>query len=136
MEISNNKGKELIYTHTPKLNSSEIEERFEEDAKETGLMLKKHFAFSKFLPEVGFEIKEYASVFELCKPSIAAKILNVRPELSIFMPCRISVFDKDGVTYVSTPDMSLHIDSMDLDDELKQEMSDVYNQMLGMIQKW
>jgi len=43
-------------------------------------------------------------VIELCKPELAGKILELNHErsVSVFMPCRISVFEKqDGKTYLS-----------------------------------
>ena len=73
----------MIFVYQTKLSCSEIENRIEEDAKHFGLMMKKHFPFSKNLPENGFEIKEHASVFELCKASVAANLLNTQPELNV-----------------------------------------------------
>ncbi|MBK7030388.1 MAG: DUF302 domain-containing protein [Bacteroidales bacterium] len=43
-------------------------------------------------------------VIELCKPELAGKILELNHErsISVFMPCRISVYEKeDGITYLS-----------------------------------
>jgi uncharacterized protein (DUF302 family) len=43
-------------------------------------------------------------VIEICKPELAGKILEMNHEraLSVFMPCRISVYEKeDGKTYIS-----------------------------------
>ena len=123
----------MIYTHKPKLNSTQIEERIEEDGKKIGLVLKKHFPFSKNLPENGFDIKEHASVFELCKMSMAAKLLNTQPELNVLMPCRISIYDKNGETFVSTPDMSIQLEMFDCDEDLKKEILELYEDIMTMI---
>ncbi len=43
-------------------------------------------------------------VIEICKPDLAGKILEMNHErtVSVFMPCRISIFEKaDGITYLS-----------------------------------
>ncbi len=126
----------MIFTNRTVLTCEEIEACIEEDAKEFGLMMKKHYPFSKNLPANGFEIKEYASVFELCKPSVAADLLNTQPELNVLMPCRISVFEKDGVSYVSTPDLKMQLEILDCDDKLKEEILDLYHQMITMIKGW
>ena len=126
----------MIFTHKPKLNSLEIEERIEEDAKKLKLMLKKHFPFSVNLPENGFAINEHASVFEFCKAPLAAKVLNSVPELNVLMPCRISIYDKDGVTFVSTPDISVQIDSFDCDESIKKDMIELYKSMVTMIEQY
>lgn len=126
----------MIFTHRTTLSCQAIETRIEEDAKAFGLMMKKHYPFSKNLPDNGFEIKEHASVFELCNPSTAAELLNTQPELNILMPCRISVFEKDGVSYVSTPDLKMQLEILDCEDELKEEIIDLYDKMIIMIKRW
>ena len=123
----------MIFIHQAKLNCEQIEEKIEEEAKGYGLMLKKHFPFSKNLPENGFEIKEHASVFEFCKASVAAKLLNTQPELNVLMPCRISVYEKEGKAYVSTLDLSIALKSLECDDELKKEILALYEDMISMI---
>jgi uncharacterized protein (DUF302 family) len=43
-------------------------------------------------------------VIEICKPDLAGKVLEMNHEraVSVFMPCRISVYEKeDGNTYIS-----------------------------------
>lgn len=131
------KGKvNMIYTHKTRLSCDEIVSRIEEDAKQFGLMMKKHYPFSENLPESGFEINEYSSVFELCKPSIAAKVLNTQPQLNVFMPCRISVYEKDGVAFVSTPDLEVQLELLGYTITLKDEMLDLYHQIITMIKKW
>lgn len=126
----------MIFTHQTKLTCSQVEERIEEDAKSFGLMMKKHFPFSKNLPEAGFEIKEHASVFELCKPSLAAYLLNTQPELSVLMPCRISVYENEGQCFVSTPDINFSLQSIECDEELKKDIFNLYDNIITMIKGW
>lgn len=126
----------MIYTHRTRLTCDEIASRIEEDAKQFGLMMKKHYPFSESLPASGFEINEYSSVFELCKPSIAAKVLNTQPELNVFMPCRISVFEKDGISYVSTPNLEVQLEILGYTIKLKDEMLALYSQIITMIKGW
>lgn len=126
----------MIFTHQSKLTSEQVEERIEEEAKEIGLMLKKHFPFSQNLPQSGFEINEHVSIFEFCKPSLAAKVLNIQPELSILLPCRISVFEKEGASFISTTDIDFALRIIGCKDELKKEISDLYENITSMIKKF
>jgi uncharacterized protein (DUF302 family) len=50
----------------------------------------------------GYEVKP-VKVFSLCKPSHAYKILGSTDKrfVSALMPCRVSVFEKEGKTYIS-----------------------------------
>ena len=126
----------MIFIHKPKLSCEEIEDRIEEDAKKINLMLKHHYPFSANLPEMGFKINEYAGVFELCKGGLAAKLLNIQPELNILMPCRISVYRKDGVNYVSTPDLSVQLEILGCDKVLKKDILSLYEEITSMIKNW
>jgi len=126
----------LIFTHETKLSSTEIESRIEEEAKAFGLMMKKHFPFSKNLPESGYAIKEHASVFELCKPPVAARLLNMHPELCAFMPCRICVFEKEGKVYASTPDLNFSFENIICDETLKKDIFNLYDNIITIIKGW
>ena len=127
---------QLIYTHRSRTSALEIEKRIEGDAKVFGLMLKKHFPFSQNLPKSGFEIKEYASVFELCKGAIAAKLLNTQPELNILMPCRISIYQKEKEVFIATPNLEVQLDMFECDESLKKDILELYHDIVTMINKY
>ncbi len=126
----------MVFTHKTSLDCTSVESRIEEDAEALGLLLKKHFPFSKNLPSNGFEIREHASVFELCRPSLAAQLLNTQPELNVLMPCRISVYEKEGLCYVSTPDLKKQLEFFDCDATLKADILAMYEEMVAMMQRW
>lgn len=126
----------MIFTHKTKLDCKTIESRIEEDSKKINLMLKHHFPFSQNLPENGFDIKEYASVFELCRGSVAAKLLNTQPELNVLMPCRINLYEINGESFVSTPDLTAQLEILFCEDNLKKEILGLYEDIKQMITKW
>lgn len=54
-------------------------------------------------------------VIELCKPEYSGKMLELNDEriISVMMPCRVSVYEKeDGITYVGLLNNSLLADSL------------------------
>jgi len=126
----------MIYTLETKLNCEEIEAKIEEQAEGFGLMMKKHYPFSKNLPKSGFDINTHVSVFELCKAPIAAKVLNTHPEFSILLPCRISVFKKEGKCYVSTHNLSLIFENLECEASLKEEILGLYKNITDMMKSW
>ncbi len=126
----------MIFTHRAKLNAKGIENQIEENAKSINLMLKHTYPFSANLPKKGFDIKEYATVYELCIGSLAAKLLNTQPELSILMPCRINVYEIKGECFVSTPDLGIQLEVLKCKDDLKKEILSLYDDMIAMIKKW
>jgi len=126
----------MIFMCQTKLSCGEVEKRIEDDAKTFGLMMKKHFPFSKNLPEAGFVVNGHASVFELCKPSLAAELLNTYPELNVLMPCRISVFEKENICYASTPNLHVQLAAVECSEALKKDILDLYEDIITMIKGW
>ena len=127
---------QLIYTHRSITPALEIEKRIEDDAKVFGLMLKKHFPFSENLPKSGFEIKEHASVFELCKGAVATKLLNTQPELNILMPCRISIYQKENEVFIATPNLEVQLEMFECDESLKKDILELYQEIVTLINKY
>ncbi|PHR55729.1 MAG: hypothetical protein COA44_09745 [Arcobacter sp.] len=126
----------MIYTVEIKTSCEDIEKRIEKEAKAFGLMMKKHYPFSKNLPEAGFDINTHVSVFELCKAPIAAKVLNTHPELSLLLPCRISVYEKEGKGYVSTHNLASIFENLECEAELKKEILGLYKNITDMMKNW
>lgn len=66
------------------------------------------------LAKSGKEVRP-VQVVEICKPDFSGKMLELNHEriISIMMPCRISVYQKeDGKTYVALLDMTAMSDGM------------------------
>ena len=60
----------------------------------------------KSLAKSGKEVRP-VTVIEICKPEYSGKLLSLNYEriISVFMPCRISIYEKnDGKTYISLVD--------------------------------
>jgi uncharacterized protein (DUF302 family) len=138
-ETSDGKPKsgDLVFTHKAVSTFDEIEARVEKDAEALGLELKKHYPFSKNLPkQKGLEIKEDASVFELCNAPFAAELLNTQPELNVLMPCRISIYAKDGEVFVTIPNLETQLEALGAEGKLKANILDLYGKMVEMIKAW
>ena len=54
------------------------------------------------LQEKGFPIQQKITVFELCNPAGAQTVLQSHPEISVYLPCRVSIYEKDEQTVLST----------------------------------
>ena len=131
------KSGDLVFTHKAASGFDEIEARVESDAEAIGLELKKHYPFSKNLPaQKGLEIKEDASVYELCNAPLAAELLNTQPELNVLMPCRISIYAKDGEVFVTIPNLETQLEALGAEGELKANILDLYAKMVEMIKAW
>ena len=55
--------------------------------------------FKAKLKEKGVDFDRECLIYEVCNPQQAKKVLDVNPEISTALPCRISIYpDGDGVT--------------------------------------
>ena len=52
------------------------------------------------------------------------------------MPCRISLYEKNGESFVSTPDLTVQLEILSCEDNLKEEILGLYEDIKQMITKW
>ena len=50
----------------------------------------------------GVEMEHQGRIVEMCQPQAAKDVLTLAPEISAALPCRVSVFDRDGKVWLST----------------------------------
>lgn len=48
----------------------------------------------------GIDFADQCKVFEVCNPQQAASVLAIDMQLNMALPCRISVYSKDGKTHI------------------------------------
>lgn len=96
----------LILELKSKYSFSETVERITSGAKAKSWNIPVIHDLQKSLAKSGKEVKP-VTVIEICKPEFSGKLLELNYEriVSVFMPCRISVYEKDdGVTYIALID--------------------------------
>ncbi len=123
----------MLYTVESKNDLNRVKEEMEVKAKELGFGILKEYSFKKMLNEKGFPIEKDITVFELCNPSAAQKALTLHPELSVYLPCRISLYEKDGKTVLSTIALEDMLGSFDLESSFKKELSTIFDKLKKLI---
>jgi uncharacterized protein (DUF302 family) len=96
----------LIVELKSKYTFSETVERLSAEATARSWNIPVVHDLQKSLAKSGKEVKP-VTVIEICKPEYSGKLLELNYEriVSVFMPCRISVYEKDdGKTYVALID--------------------------------
>ncbi|MCF7668449.1 MAG: DUF302 domain-containing protein [Verrucomicrobia bacterium] len=80
----------------------------------------------------GVEFKNECRIFEVCNPIKAKEVLNQMMSISTALPCRISVFEEDGVIKVATilPTQMLRMFGAD---ELEETAAEVEEAIKAMI---
>lgn len=71
-----------------------------EAIKKRGLRVLHIHDISGMLASTGFSI-ELLSIVEFCSEEFASELLRMDLKMSLMMPCKISVYVKEGKTYIS-----------------------------------
>jgi len=91
----------LINVETEK-SVEEVSARLQEVAKSKGFGVMATHEVTEILKSKGHPINYRCVIIEVCQPKAASQVLSKNPLISTAMPCRISVFERDGRTVVST----------------------------------
>ncbi|MDF1877096.1 DUF302 domain-containing protein [Sulfurimonas sp. SAG-AH-194-L11] len=126
----------MIYktqTHYP---IDTVKSQLKEKAKSVGFGILGSYEFKKILKNKGFEIEKDITVYELCNPSAAASALNTLAEISVYLPCRLSIYDENGVTILSTIGIEDILSSTGIEGELKQHMQEIFEKIRALMNSW
>ncbi len=85
----------------------ETSKSFEQAATDLDAAVKRHnfgvlhvHDLGTTLRSKGIDFADQCKVFEVCSPQQAAKVLAIDLQLNMALPCRISVYSKDGKTHI------------------------------------
>ncbi|MDF1875410.1 DUF302 domain-containing protein [Sulfurimonas sp. SAG-AH-194-I05] len=126
----------MLYTVTTDTDLQTIKNEIATKAKEIGFGVLKEYPFKDILKEKGHPIERDITVYELCNPVAAQEALSKHPEVSVYLPCRISLYEHDGKAILSTIGVEDILKNFDLDDAFKTHMSDVFDKLKKLLSSW
>lgn len=65
-----------------------------------GFGLLHHYDFKKTLESKGFDLPNECRVLEVCNPKQASEVLHMDMAINMVLPCRISVYEESGKTFI------------------------------------
>jgi uncharacterized protein (DUF302 family) len=92
----------MIYTVQTTQPINTIKMQLERRAKEVGFGVLNSYEFQNILESKDFPIAKDITVYELCNPKAAQEALGTIPAISVYLPCRISVYEDAGKTTLVT----------------------------------
>jgi len=75
-------------------------------------------------------------VFELCNPPGAQQALSSIAAISVYLPCRISVYEEEGVSKLSTIGFEEILGAAESDEEFKAFMSILFENLKRVMHSW
>ncbi len=126
----------MIYTVTNTTDINIVKKELESKAKEVGFGLLNIYEFKRILEDKGFPIKKDITVFELCNPAGAQQALEYLAEISVYLPCRISVYEENGITTLSTIGIDAIVNTFDVDKRFASYMTILFENLKQIMHSW
>ncbi|WP_053362233.1 DUF302 domain-containing protein [Bacillus sp. FJAT-27251] len=92
------------------------------------------FNIKEKLEEKGFSLEDPFFVLEVCNPKEAERVLKENKLVGYFLPCKIVVYNDNGVTKIGMPKPTALISMLD-NNQLKEMAMDIENRLIHCIEK-
>ncbi|MEY5131943.1 MAG: hypothetical protein RL734_2010 [Bacteroidota bacterium] len=125
----------MFYELTTKRTLDDVINSLQDLAPEAGFSILHQYDFFTVLEGKGFPIEAKVWTFELCRASMASKMLKQFPIFSTMMPCRISIYEDSDTIHIATMNMMPMIEMIKEDAELYQQARDLYKQLIELMGK-
>lgn len=87
------------------------------------------------LQEKGIEnFKQPYRILEVCNPEAAARVLGLNELVGYFLPCKITVYEKDGLTSIGMPKPTVMMDMLG-DSKLKEIAVEIEETLIKVLDK-
>lgn len=90
----------MLYTKQTTKSVARAFEDLQAALKEHQFGLLHHYDFRETLRGKGFDLPHACLVLEVCNPGQAAAVLDVDMSLNMALPCRISIYEDQGKTWI------------------------------------
>ena len=126
----------MIYKISSAATADTIKKEMAAHAKILGFGVLNVYEFKELLEKKGFPIERDITVFELCNPKKAQGALRAFPEISVYLPCRLSVYEEAGVTCLATIGIGDMLSSTEATEAFEIEMKTVFENLVALMHSW
>jgi len=126
----------MIYKTTTQYPLETVKSQMQEHAKAVGFGILGKYEFKKILQSKGYDIETDITVFELCNPVAAQAALDTMPEISVYLPCRLSVYEESGKTVLATIGIEDMLGAVEVEDDFKVYMSEIFEKVRALMSGW
>ena len=91
------------------------------------------YNYHEIVESKGFPIERKVFIYEVCQAKVAAMMLTSNPEFSIFMPCKIALYERDGQTIISTMNMEIVLGAVQENEELYNNATSLFSSLKSLM---
>lgn len=126
----------MVYSKYISTDIDSVKANISQRAGEQGFGVLKEYSFKTLLKEKGFPIDRDITVYEICNPAAAQKALTDHPELSVYLPCRISLYQDDKGVVLSTIGIEDILENFELETSLKTKLYTIFDRIKALIESY
>ena len=123
--------KKMIDMFTYKIISKhpieQITEKVPSACEQYKFALLQTYVYHEIVEGKGFPIKRKVFIYEICQAKTAAAMLTYFPNFSIFMPCKLAIYEENGNTIISTMNMEIMLKAVSSDQVLYKEAVSLFS---------
>ena len=131
-------AEEMIAMFTYRLTASRsidsIREKVPAECEKFRFSLLQTYVYHEIVASKGFPIDRKVYIYEICQAKTAAGMLTHFPEFSIFMPCKLVIYEENGKTIVSTMNMGIVLEAVKSNKELYADATTLFNTLKEMME--
>lgn len=98
-----------------------------------GFGLLHHYDFRETLKNKGFDLPQACLVMEVCNPAQAHAVLEVDMALNMALPCRISIYEDAGQTWIGMVPPTEQLQLISDDPQIKRAAGQVEDALKAII---
>jgi len=130
-------SEKMIEMFTLKLESEQpietIAQKVSRECENHKFALLQTYVYHDIVKEKGFPISRKVFIYEICQAKTAALMLTSNPEFSIFMPCKIAMYEDGGKTIISTMNMEIMLNAVKSNPELYRETTTIFKTLKSLM---
>jgi len=85
------------------------------------------YVYHEIVESKGFPITRKVYIYEICQAKTAATMLTDFPHFSIFMPCKLAIYEENGSTVISTMNMEIMLQAINTNQDLYNETTSLFS---------
>ena len=124
-----------MFTHqiSSNLPIEKVTEKVPAACEEIKFALLQTYIYHEIVESKGFPIDRKVYIYEICQAKTAAAMLTDFPHFSIFMPCKLAIYENNGETIISTMNMEIMLNAVSSNPELFKETTALYNTLRSLM---